>query len=110
VMLRAESLDLDSVYDALAAGRYYASSGPEIRDIVIEDDVVRVACSPCRSVQFIARSPRGANVRAPEGATIEAAEYRVNGKERYVRVQVEDAAGRRAYTNPIIVESTGEDN
>ena len=108
IMLRAEKLDLDAVYEALRRGHYYATSGPEIHDLTIEDDVVRVRCSRCRTIKFMAGNWRGAFISAPEGDTVTSAEYEITGDEVYVRVQVEDAAGRRAYANPIYVERTEE--
>ncbi len=107
IMLRAEKLDIDTLFDALKRGLYYSSAGPEIHELCVEDGLVRVRCSPARSIKFMARSPDGQCFTAPEGDSLQSAEYRIKGTEVYVRVQVEDAEGRRAYTNPIYVE--GED-
>jgi len=110
IMLRAETLDLETLLDALRRGLYYASCGPEITDLTIEGGVVSVHCSPCRSITFMAASPRGRRVAAPEGELLESAQYEIKGTETYVRVQVEDAEGRRAYANPVYLEDDVEGN
>jgi len=104
IMLRAGRLDRDAVYDALRRGCFYATTGPEIRDLVLDDDVLRVSTSPARSVRFLAGNLRGACTWATDAGPVDSAEYRFTGDERYVRVLVEDAAGRRAWTNPVYVE------
>jgi hypothetical protein len=115
IMLRAEKLTLDVLLDALSKGLYYSTTGPEIFDLRVDGpfshsskgNVVSVRCSPARSIKFMARSADGKYFGAHEGQLLESAEYELRGTETYLRVQVEDTAGRRAYTNPLYLESTG---
>lgn len=109
IMLRAQRLDLRTLFDALRRGLYYSSSGPEIHDLRLNGNVVRVRCSPCRLIKFMARSADGKCFTAADNAFLESAAYELKGTEVYLRVQVEDAAGGRAYTNPIYVQGAGED-
>jgi hypothetical protein len=86
---------------------------------------VTVRCSPARSVALVADATRGSRVNAGpfgmasrgtrlrtetgrpegviEGELLTGAELFLQGNERYVRVQVEDALGRCAWTNPLFV-------
>ena len=50
VNVRAERLDPDTLLAALKAGQYYSSQGPEIADVRIEGDRIRVKSSPARAV------------------------------------------------------------
>jgi hypothetical protein len=52
VMVRSRSLDPDALLDALKAGAFYASSGPEIHDIVVDGREVEVHCSPAAAVSM----------------------------------------------------------
>jgi predicted metal-dependent phosphoesterase TrpH len=107
IMLRAEKLTLETLYDALRRGQWYATNGPEIHDVRLAGSTVSVRTSPARAVSFIARSPDGKRFAAKEGRSIETAEYEIKGTETYLRIEVEDAEGRRAFTNPMYVSSEG---
>ena len=103
IMLRAEKLALDAVFAALDRGHWYSTTGPQIHDVRLSGNVVSVWCSPARSIKFMARSWDGKCVAARAGSRIESAEYEIKGSETYVRVQVEDENGRKAWTNPLYV-------
>lgn len=100
VMVRAESLAPDALLDALKAGAFYSSTGPEIHDIAIEGDTIRVACSP---VEDIVVSGRGATFRKTHESSLVAFEAQLPDPEAspYVRVTIVDANGRSAWSNPI---------
>jgi hypothetical protein len=52
IMVRSPSLDPTSLLDALKSGAFYASNGPEIHDIIIDDREVEVHCSPAAVVSM----------------------------------------------------------
>lgn len=86
---------------------------------------IAVRCSPVRSISLVADPTRGNRLNAgPFGMSLRARRLRPNGQnpqgvvegdlltgceftltglERYVRVQVEDAQGRCAWTNPLFM-------
>ena len=45
-MVKAERLTHEDIVQNMLAGNYYSSSGPEIRDWGIRDNVAYVDCSP----------------------------------------------------------------
>lgn len=99
VNVRAESLDPDALLDALKAGHYYSSQGPEIRDLRIEGNRLYLACSAARGV-FL--SGRGARYAAVLGEDLTEAELPLDRVlDAYCRVTVVDARGKRAWSNPI---------
>ncbi len=136
IMLRANparsagavGLGLDALYAALRRGHWYSTTGPEIHDVRVSGSVVSVRTSPARSIAFVARSPDGKRfegkwglgnrgqspttgqspISEPPFSLISSAEYEIKGAEIYLRVEVEDAEGRRAFTNPIFVGPDGE--
>ena len=65
---------------------------------------VVVRTSPARSIVFKAQRSLGRCCLPPEGALLEYAEYTLHGSERYVRVEVTDAEGRKAWTNPFFLD------
>lgn len=103
-MVRAEELSSEAIIDALRHGEFYASQGPEIKFAEYDEraGVYRVECSPVSRIAFYSNLPwsRG---RCLNGENLTGGEYRLlpeNG-EAYVRCEVIDDAGRRAWISPI---------
>ena len=100
-MIKAEKLEYRAVTDALVRGHFYASRGPEIYDLYVEDGVMHVRTSDAQAILFAsaARSPGRQYVRAAAGQTIREAEFRILPECGYVRVVVIAPDGKRASTN-----------
>lgn len=100
VHVRAESLDPAALLTALKAGHYYASTGPELHDIRLHDGWLTVHCSPARQVLVTGCVP-GAQLVQGEELTESSLPLALFNASSYCRVTVEDAAGKRAWSNPI---------
>ncbi len=99
VQVRAEALDPDLLLAALKAGHYYASTGPEMRDIALRDGEIVVACSPAQAIHV---TGHGATSRYVLGDLLTEASFPLSPfAGRYCRVTVIDADGKRAWSNPI---------
>jgi predicted metal-dependent phosphoesterase TrpH len=99
VEVRAEALEPAALLAALKAGHFYSSEGPRLDDIRIEGDEIVIACSPVASVHVTGLGSR-ATFRWGDGITRCALPLeRFQGG--YCRVTVVDAAGKRAWSNPI---------
>ncbi|MBR5317297.1 MAG: PHP domain-containing protein, partial [Lachnospiraceae bacterium] len=48
--IKADKLDYESISEALLKGHFYASEGPEIYDLYVEDGKVHITCSPAERV------------------------------------------------------------
>lgn len=103
VMVKAEANEPEALLAALREGAYYASTGPELRDFRIEGDHVIIECSPAERIIAM-----GANAAAKvvHGAGLTRAAlpltpFRAGG---WVRAAVHDAAGKRAWSNPLWLE------
>jgi hypothetical protein len=114
-MVRAEERSQEAVLAALRAGSFYGSTGPEIQSVELTDDAVTVHCSPVASVTLLAGKRRGSRANAgrlgyPNDAEIlerdSAGLITACRLERprhtpYGRLEIADAAGRKAWTNPL---------
>lgn len=100
VLVRAESLDPEALLAALKAGHYYSSTGPEIHDIEVRDGDVTIRSSPVGRVLVTGCAP-GALVREGDALTECTFPLGLFDGSCYVRVTVVDAAGERAWSNPI---------
>jgi hypothetical protein len=104
-----------AVLDALAAGSFYSSMGPLVHDLRVEDGSVEVRCSPCHRVTLCTGRRRGSSVSAGRFGYRYAGEILSEGDEEeitrarlewpagspYVRLELVDSFGRKAWTNPL---------
>lgn len=104
-MVQAEDLSQESLFDALDRGRFYCSQGPRFEQISIEDGRIDVTCSPVDTVIFYSNLIWTGN-RCQTGKDLVFASYdlTVNRGERYVRIQLIDAQGLSAWSNPILLK------
>ena len=100
-MIKAEELTADAVMNALRTGCFYSSCGPVIEDVRIVDGTLRVKCSPVMEINFVAQGPHGWGY-ASDDEPLTNAEVAISDKWSYVRVEIVDAQGRRAWTNPFV--------
>lgn len=103
VWVRAASLDPDLLVEGLKAGDYYTSQGPLIHDIVVSDDrkSLKVVNSPASSV-YVTGRPDIISMGFKHAPQITHSTFDVEQHAgSYVRVTVVDAAGKRAWSNPI---------
>lgn len=116
IMVRAEELSVPALLQALRSGAFYSTQGPELLDLDVQEQeiphpsgtarrapVVSVRCSPARSIVFKGNRSRGKRFNAEEGEGLTAAEYPVLRGERYVRVEITDAAGKKAWSQPVFL-------
>jgi hypothetical protein len=114
VWARCPERSAEAVLDALRTGAFYSSTGPEIRSLQVDDAAVEIRCSPARSVTVVGERRFGSRVNAgrlgypvrgrilessDDGLIVAARLARPAGP--YGRVEVEDAYGRKAWTNPL---------
>lgn len=99
-MLNTDDRSVAGILRAIDEGRFYATQGPEIRELSLTDGVVHIACSPAKYIIFYSNEVWIPNrTRALEGQT--SADYVVSPRESFVRVQVVAEDGKSAWTSPI---------
>jgi hypothetical protein len=120
-MVHAEEKTQEAVLEALRTGSFYGSTGPAIHTVHVDEAAVVVECSPAQSVTLVSSRARGARANAsrlgyPKDSQILASDDRglitAVRLERpyetpYGRVEVADADGRRAWTNPLWTATPG---
>jgi hypothetical protein len=103
VVARCRGRSEASILRSLRRGLYYSSSGPTIHGVEARSGEVRVTCSPVRKIAFVSVPCLGNCIKV-EGDTLTEASYTPRPGESYIRVQVTDSRGGRAWTNPVYVE------
>lgn len=103
-MIKAPKLDYKAVTDALVAGHFYASEGPEIHDLWMEGDKLYIACSAADRI-ILSGSKRRAQIEyAEEGKPLNSAVFDIDREQQYLRVTVIDADGNHANTNAYFLD------
>jgi hypothetical protein len=114
-MVRAAEKTQEAVLGALRAGHFYSSTGPTIESVELDAGAVTVRCSPAASVTLYSSRCRGARANAgrlgypnaceilerDSAGLITAVRLERPPLAPYGRVEVSDAGGQRAWTNPL---------
>ncbi len=101
IMVQAAAKTRESIMEAIRAGRFYSTQGPEIHSIEWDGAELHLALSPVRFVRLAGPRSRGARLGSFDGAEITEVRMPVNTEWKYVYLEIEDAAGRRAWTNTL---------
>jgi histidinol phosphatase-like PHP family hydrolase len=107
VRVKAESNDPESLLAALKSGAFYATQGPEIRDIRIEGSMIEIDCSPVDSITVLCGNSRTCVEfgRAVSQARFDLKKLETGWlgplKSPWIRIAIIDHAGKRAWSNPI---------
>jgi len=108
IWVKAESLTVEAIKESISKGLFYASTGPEIRSVVVEEDLIRVESSPVETITFHSRGPSGNSVHRVGESMLTHAEHRFKPEHAYVRIEAVDGGGRKAWTNPIYTDLFGQ--
>ena len=99
-MFKLPSLSYENVIAALKSGNFYASTGPEIHSLTIQDGALHVQCSAVEKIYVVTQGRRCLMELAPTGENgLTEAAFPLNGDEGYIRVDCRDASGHHAYSN-----------
>lgn len=108
VEIWAAGPEREEVLAALKQGAFFSTRGPSIEAIRVSDTGIAIECSPVKQVRWRTYGRRGHLAgwvrRAPEGETITGDRLPEHLLvERYVRAELVDENGRRAWSNPVFV-------
>jgi hypothetical protein len=100
VAVRARRLDANEILQSLEAGRFYASTGVELNDVVVTATAMEIHIRPRGDhryrTEFIGT---GGRVLARSDAN--PATFTLSGPEMYVRARVQDSGGAVAWVQPV---------
>ena len=97
LMVQADELSRDAILEAIAQGRFYASQGPRFW-IEKKDNSLIVHSTPVKEIVFFTDAV-WSDDRATVGECVEEAVYEIQPHETFVRVELKDAVGNRAWSN-----------
>jgi hypothetical protein len=101
IMAEAEDNSEKAIFDAVKAGKFYATQGPEVH-MWLEGDEAVVKCSPAQEIVLFSNLVWSKRVFEGEGLT--EARYKLTDRESFLRCEVTDRDGKRAWTNIIPIQ------
>lgn len=104
IMIKAEKLEYKTITDAIVKGDFYASTGPEIKELYIEDGVITIKTSPAKIIALSTNARRLDKARGDNGDFVTQASFKVFPYDKYIRITVTDENGKHANTNAYFIE------
>lgn len=101
VHVDAPSPTPEALLSAIGAGRFVSSCGPTIGGLSARERDVTVTCSPVRFIRLVGPTHLGRRVAALDGPPLTTATFTVPDEWAHARIEIEDGAGRRAWTNAL---------
>ncbi|MGY9048733.1 phosphotransferase [Puniceibacterium antarcticum] len=101
VMVKSEALDPQSLLNALKAGHFYSSQGPQLHNVEVTDGTVIVESSAVAAV-IVQGHGSAAQVRHGRSMTRTTLTLDRCATSPWLRITIVDTAGRRAWTNPLL--------
>ena len=98
-MIKAEKLEYGAIIEALDNGNFYASEGPEISELYLENGRVYIKCSGAAQITCTAGRRRPGIVKAKDGVPVTEASFPIAPEDIYFRLTVTDMSGMHATTN-----------
>ena len=103
-MIKAEKLDYKAVTKSLLDGNFYASQGPEIYDLYLENGKIYITCSPADRIVLNTGRRRCASEFSENSKILDRASFEVFPEDEYIRITVIDEKGHHANTNAYFVD------
>jgi hypothetical protein len=99
VMIKADKLDYETVISALHRGDFYASTGPSIYELYVEDGFVHVKTSDVTEIVYSTAKRNSRAVFANVGETVNEAKFEIKDFDGYFRITATDCCGKKAHTS-----------
>ena len=110
IMVNAEELSRDAIITSIRRGNFYSSSGPLFQTISIEDGNRIVALtSPVIYARLVSTLEINLETNKYRGTTerkpMTEIHFRLPDEWLYARLEIEDASGKKAWSNPLIISN-----
>ena len=118
ICVKAKNLDYDTVFNALKRGDFYSSTGPAIKSLYFEDNVIKIKTSAVKHIALVTDRRLRQGKRAEQGKYIYGAEFNIENlikshgntkiyRDAYIRLEVTDKDGNKALTRAYFFDELG---
>lgn len=102
IMVRANQLTPNAILASIRNGDYYSSTGVTIKPINNSKEYIEII-SEENNIRFRFIGKNGKTLQEEKKSNL--SRYYFRGDEKYVRVELTNALGQKAWTNPVFLES-----
>ncbi len=104
IIVNAPELSAAAIMTSIRRGNYYSSSGPEFKSIRLEQgNRVVIETSPVVYMRLIGHGSL-VKIRAnPDKSEVTDGHFRIPSDWIFARVEIEDAYGKKAWSNPLLI-------
>ncbi len=103
-VIKAPSLAYTDITDALVQGHFYASLGPEIKELYYEEGKIYITTSPADRIIMNTGARRRGVAYREKGRSLTKTSFTVPEDAVYVRITVIDKSGMRADTSAYFID------
>lgn len=103
IVVNAGSCSRPEIMSAIRGGNFYSSCGPDLHAIEWDGSALHLSTSPVRFVRLVGPGPQWRYLKSPDDSALTEVTMPVPTDWDYVYAEIEDAAGRRAWTNTLFV-------
>ena len=96
LMVRTSTLKADSIVAAIRKGDFYGSTGISLTDLKFENNKITVTSANGTLIEFV-----GLNGTVLQRVQSSSAVYTFKGDEKYVRANITNSKGQKAWTQPM---------
>ncbi len=100
----ADKLDYQSVITALEKKEFYASCGPQILSLTVDNGRLDVVSSPAKRICFVTNTRKRGAFVADKGEWVTQGSFTLHEKIEWVYVEVMDEEGKKAYSRAYFKE------
>ncbi len=107
IMVNSPSLNTKDIINNIKKGNFYASQGPEIKQIIVDGNKLYVETSPVVQISFMSDNffDEKRVVKNEDSSLICNTTYTCSEKDSIVRIECMDAEGKKAWSQFIVIES-----
>ncbi|CAB1066047.1 hypothetical protein D1BOALGB6SA_10846 [Olavius sp. associated proteobacterium Delta 1] len=101
IMVNTTDCTQQKILEGIHQGNFYATQGPSFNSIEYGENTVKVETSPVTYVRLIGPRRKGQWIHALDKKPVRQTEFELPPDWHYARLEIEDAVGKRAWTNPL---------
>lgn len=105
IMVKTSGLSKRNILNSIKNGLFYSSTGPLIENIELSRNKIYVKVPPSKYIDFIASGWKGSRFSG-KGKLLKEVEYKIKGNEKYIRIEITDKYGKKAWSNPIYLDKS----
>ncbi len=104
IMVNARACTRRAILEALRVGNFYSTCGPEFHAITYQHNNITIQTTPIQFARLVGSAYLGQRRGGFEDTVFTEATFEIPSDWPYAYVEIEDAQGRRAWTNTLFTE------